>query len=218
MQKGSTEMSGQREKVPVEKGSRRARTGLVAAVALLIGIAAAFALWRGMISTLDGSMTTDLGQGDYALTATDGTAFTEASLKGGPSAVFFGFTHCPEVCPTTLGDILTWQEELGADAAGLRIYFVTVDPERDTADMLADYVGWLPGALGVTGPRAEIDKAMAAFRIYAKKIPLEGEEYTMDHSAYVMLFDGQGQFFEPISYGEETVRAVDKLKRLLKAG
>lgn len=196
----------------------RSRSGTVVGAVLIIGIVVALALWRAMVPVAGGLAADDFGRGDYALAATDGSPFTQASLVGGPSLVFFGFTHCPEVCPTTLGDILTWQEELGAEAEGLKIFFVTVDPERDTTEMLADYVGWLPGAVGVTGERAEIDKAQAAFRIYAKKVPLEGDDYTMDHSAYVMLFDGTGRFFEPISYGEDTAQAVDKLRRLLAAG
>lgn len=100
-----------------------------------------------------------IGRGDYVLTATDGTTFTEDTLQGSPSAVFFGFTHCPEVCPTTLGDIATWQEQLGTKEP-LRVYFVTVDPERDTMEMLGGYVGWVPGVIGVTGSREEIDKAI----------------------------------------------------------
>ncbi|PON10106.1 SCO family protein, partial [Candidatus Entotheonella serta] len=73
-------------------------------------------------------------RGDYVLQSTDGTTFTQSSLEGKPTAVFFGFTHCPDVCPTTLGDMMGWQERLGADAEKLRILFVTVDPERDSLD------------------------------------------------------------------------------------
>ncbi len=156
-----------------------------------------------------------LGQGSYALTATDGSAFTEATLKGAPSAVFFGFTHCPDVCPTTLGDIATWQEALGKDGEQLRVFFVTVDPERDTTDALRDYVSWVPGVTGVSGSRAEIDKAIAAFHIYAQKVPLDGGGYTMDHSAFVLLFDRTGHVFEPIGYQEGDERALGKIRRLL---
>jgi len=152
-----------------------------------------------------------IGQGDYRLTATDGSAFTEDALKGAPSAVFFGFTHCPDVCPTTLGEIAAWQEELDAP---IRAFFVTVDPERDTAEILADYTGWVPGLLGVTGSREETDRAVEAFRAYAAKVPLEDGGYTMDHSAHVLLFDSAGRFFEPIGYGEGIDRAVEKIRRL----
>ena len=153
-----------------------------------------------------------IGPGDYHLTTTGGEAFTEATLKGSPSAIFFGFTHCPEVCPTSLGDIAAFQEELGDEK--IRVFFVTVDPERDTVDQLRDYVGWARGVQGVSGPREEIDKAIAAFRIYARRVPLEDGGYTMDHSANILLFDRKGRFFEPIGYQEDLERAVAKIRRL----
>lgn len=158
-----------------------------------------------------------LGQGDYTLNATDGTAFTADTLKGGATAVFFGFTHCPEVCPTTLGDVATWQDALAGDGQALRVFFVTVDPERDTVNALRDYVSWVPGVVGVSGPRDQVDKAEAAFRIYARQVPLDGGGYTMDHSAFVLLFDAQGRFFETIGYQEGTDRALAKIRRMIAA-
>ncbi len=155
-----------------------------------------------------------LGQGEYTLTTTEGDTFTQDSLAGAPSAVFFGFTHCPDVCPTTLGDILTWQEELGEEGSPLRVFFITVDPERDSVDALRDYVSWVPGVQGVSGPREEIDKAIRAFRIYASKMPLEDGGYTMDHSASVLLFDEDGRFYEPVGYQEDPDRVLSKLRHL----
>nr|WP_323781603.1 SCO family protein [Amylibacter sp.] len=154
-----------------------------------------------------------IGPGDYKLTTTDGAPFTEDTLKGTPSAVFFGFTHCPEVCPTSLGDIATWQEELGEDNH-LRVFFVTVDPERDTVDQLRDYVSWVPDTVGVSGSPEEIAKAIKAFKIYARKVPLEDGDYTMDHSANVLLFDADGRFFEPVGYQEAYDRALAKIRRM----
>lgn len=165
---------------------------------------------------LETSIRDTLGQGDYALTATDGTTFTADTLRGSPSAVFFGFTHCPDVCPTTLGDLSVWQDDLIAEGATpLRLYFVTVDPERDTLDALTDYVSWVPGVVGVTGTRAQIDKAIKSFAIYSRKVPIDGGGYTMDHSASILLFDSDGQLFEPIGYQEGDVRAMHKIHRLL---
>jgi protein SCO1/2 len=161
------------------------------------------------------SLSDDIGRGAYSLTGTDGSTFSEASLKGHPSAVFFGFTHCPEVCPTTLGDIGTWMEELGPAAKDLRFWFVTVDPERDTVDMLRDYVSWTPGVVGASGSDAEVAKAIAAFKVYARKVPLDDGDYTMDHSAYVMLFDRDGRFDQPIAYQEPNDRAVANLRNLV---
>ncbi|MEQ9041941.1 MAG: SCO family protein, partial [Silicimonas sp.] len=95
-----------------------------------------------------------LGRGEYELVTTDGGRFTNETLEGEPSAVFFGFAHCPEVCPTTLGDIGIWQDMLAEEGQKpLRAYFITVDPERDTPEMLGDYVSWVPGVTGVSGSR-----------------------------------------------------------------
>jgi protein SCO1/2 len=172
-------------------------------------------IWVQVIAPrLNRSVADALGQGTYRLAATDGTVFTQETLQGAPSAVFFGFTHCPEVCPTTLGDIAGWQETLGKSGRQLRVYFVTVDPERDSVELLGDYVSWVPGVVGVSGTRAEIDKALKAFRIYSSKVPLDDGGYTMDHSANLLLFDASGRFFEPIGYQEDPVRTEDKLMRL----
>ncbi|MCB1339802.1 MAG: SCO family protein [Pseudooceanicola sp.] len=183
---------------------------------LALAALAAFAWVRFLQPTLNTSLAQTIGPGDYRLETTSGEVFTEDTLKGSPSAVFFGFTHCPEVCPTTLGDIATWQEELGPDHR-LRVFFVTVDPERDTVDTLREYVSWAPGVTGVSGPPAEIAKAIKAFRVLARKVPTGEGNYTMDHSASVLLFDSKGRFFEPIGYQEGFDRAVAKLRRLTGA-
>ena len=159
--------------------------------------------------------TAALGRGDYRLVATDGTEFSQAALKGQPSAVFFGFTHCPDVCPTTLGDVASWQEELGEDGKKLRVFFVTVDPERDTVEALREYVSWVPGVVGVSGAPEEVAKAVKAVRIYARKSPLEGGDYTMDHSSTMLLFDGNGDYAGLIGYQEDRERALASLRRLL---
>ena len=157
----------------------------------------------------------DIGQGDYRLTGTDGQPFTATTLTGQPSLVFFGFTHCPDVCPTTLGDMATWQAELGDSAAGLRIFMISVDPARDTAPVLADYIGWLGGAQGVTGPEPEVQKALRAFRAFAARVPLEGGDYTMDHSSSVLVFDAAGEFVTTIAYQAPLEEALAKLRPLL---
>lgn len=188
---------------------RLALWGLVA-LALL-----AVAWFQFIAPRLNAALGDTLGHGDYRLETTDGGEFTQATLKGGPSLVFFGFTHCPEVCPTTLADISVWQDELGQKADDLRVFFVTVDPERDTVDALEDYVGWVPNAVGVTGTPEEVEKAISAFHIYARKVPLEDGDYTMDHSAYVMVYDRNGRFVAPIGYQEDYERALATLQRVI---
>ena len=181
----------------------------------LVAINLAALAWVGIVAPrLNKGVLETLGQGNYTLQMAGGGDFTEDTLEDGPSAVFFGFTHCPDVCPTTLGDILTWQEQIeGADA--LKIYFVSVDPERDTVDVLGDYVSWVPGVKAVTGSPEEVQKALQAFRIYAAKVPLEDGEYTMDHSASVLLFDKDGNYADRIQYQEELESVETKLDKVL---
>lgn len=192
---------------------RKFRIALWAAV-VAIGLGATWFLMPG--SPPEAQLTDTLGQGDYLLVTTDGQPFTEASLRGQPSLVFFGFTHCPDVCPTTMGEIMGWKEDLGPLAAPLKVWFVTVDPERDTPEVLTDYVSWLPGATGVTGSPEELGKALKAFRISARKVTLEGGGYSMDHSAYVMLFDANGRYNQIFRYQEEPEQVVAKLRRVLE--
>ncbi|WP_128254388.1 SCO family protein [Falsirhodobacter deserti] len=187
-------------------------------LAAAIGALALVALWVGVLSPLMDKRAADrIGYGDYALETTEGTTFTSASLPGQVTAVFFGFTHCPDVCPTTLGDMMLWQDELGEAADDLRIVFITIDPERDTLPMLNDYVGWLPGALGATGTPEQVKAAEDAFRNFSQKVPLEGGDYTMDHTSKVMVFDRNGEFADTISYQEDPASAVAKLRVLLTA-
>ncbi|WP_386683590.1 SCO family protein [Loktanella sp. R86503] len=194
------------------------RAGIALWAAVLVAFAAV--VWL-QLAAPDGSdplnLTDTLGQGDYVLTTTEGETFTAENLKGGATAVFFGFTHCPEVCPTTLGDVSLWQEALAADGQALNVYFVTVDPERDTVDTLRDYVSWVPGVTGVSGTPEQVKAAEAAFRIYARQVPLDDGGYTMDHSASVLLFDDQGRFYEPIGYQEGADRALAKIRRMIES-
>lgn len=181
----------------------------------LVALVLAATLWFAVIAPRFGTAVQNtLGQGDYRLETTAGTPFTAETLRGAPSAVFFGYAHCPDVCPTTLGDIAGWQQELGDAARGLRVFFVSVDPERDTVPMMKEYLSWSEGVTGVTGTRAEVDKALKAFRIYARKVG-EGADYTMDHTAYVILFDRDGRFVQTISYQEAPEIALPKLRALL---
>lgn len=186
---------------------------------VLVALAALALLWFQVLSprlsSLGQAGTDRLGQGDYRLVATDGSSFTPDSLKGEPSAVFFGFTHCPDVCPTTLGDMAGWQDELAQRGKRLRIFFVTVDPERDTVELLREYVSWVPGVIGVSGPPEEVAKAVRAFRIYARKVPTESGGYTMDHSAMTLLFDAEGHYAGMIGYQEDPARARATLDKLL---
>lgn len=157
-----------------------------------------------------------LGQGDYELVTATGAAFNRDSLKGSPSMLFFGFTHCPEVCPTSLAEMTVWYEALGDEADDLNAFFVSVDPERDTAGVIGDYVSWTGHVTGVTGSPDEVAKAAKSWGVYYEKVPLEGGDYTMDHTASVFLVNAEGEFEGTIAYRENSDTALAKLRRLLE--
>ncbi|MEO3385528.1 SCO family protein [Mesorhizobium sp. CAU 1741] len=151
----------------------------------------------------------------FSLVDDRGEPFTEAAFKGSPSAVFFGFTHCPEVCPTTLFELDGWLEQLGDEGADINAYFVTVDPERDTPEIIGTYVGNMSDRIvGVSGEPDKVHEMARSFGIYWKKVELEGDDYTMDHTASVLLLDRAGDFAGTIAYGENPENAIAKLKRL----
>ncbi len=155
----------------------------------------------------------------FILVDQKGAEITEAAFRGQPSAVFFGFTHCPEVCPTTLVEMDSWLNKLGDEGKDIRAYFVTVDPERDTAAAMDTYVGNVSKRItGITGDPEKVAEMVKAFKIYSRKVPLEGGDYTMDHTATVLLLDRNGGFFGTIAYGENTDTAIAKLKRLVDEG
>ena len=129
---------------------------------------------------------------DFQLTDSQGHPFTAANLHGKPSLVFFGFTHCPDVCPTTLVKLAQVKKE--APVAGLQVLFVTVDPQRDTPETVGKYArNFDPTFIGLTGDQAAIDKVTKAFGVAALRVDLPGGDYTMDHSAAVFLINSQAQ-------------------------
>lgn len=157
--------------------------------------------------------------GAFSLVDQNGQPITEAALRGQPTMIFFGFTHCPEVCPTTLFEMSQWFEALGDEGKDLKAFFFTVDPERDTPQLLGDYISSVTDRVtGITGDPEKVRANAKAFGIYWKKIPLDGDDYTMDHTATVILLKRDGSFFGTIAFGEASDSAVAKLRRLIKAG
>lgn len=153
--------------------------------------------------------------GPFTLTDQHGDTVTEAALKGHPSAIFFGYTFCPDVCPTTLVDAGNWLKALGPDGDKLKFYFVTVDPERDTEAQMAAYLGAFdPRIVGLTGSRPAIDQILKDYRVYSKKVG-DGPDYTMDHTATVYLLDDKARFVGTVDYQEKDDEALAKLKRLV---
>jgi protein SCO1 len=156
--------------------------------------------------------------GPFRLTSQEGKPFTDTDLKGKPFVVFFGFTHCPEVCPTTLYDLTQDLEALGSDADKLRVAFITVDPEQDTPELMKTYLSSFdPRIVGLTGTGEEIATAAKAYKIYYRKVPTENA-YTMDHSATVFLMDSKGDFYGTSNFQEPAETRRAKLKQLIKNG
>jgi protein SCO1/2 len=154
--------------------------------------------------------------GPFQLSNQRGEIVTEATLRGSPSAIFFGYTFCPDVCPTTLLEMSGWLKELGTDGDKLKVYFVTVDPERDTADQIASYLeAFDPRIIGLTGPRDEVEQMLKAYRIFRRKVPIDGGEYIMDHSASVYLFDSNGILTSTIDLEESPETVLRKLRKLV---
>ncbi|MEZ5841214.1 MAG: SCO family protein [Hyphomicrobiales bacterium] len=194
-------------------------TGAVLTVVVFLVGAATFGWYRTeVVESGTGLLSTPVATigGDFSLVDTGNRPFTNKDLLGKPYAMFFGFTYCPDVCPTTLWDASQWLEELGADADKLNFVYVSVDPERDTPEQMKSYLSaFNPRIIGLTGPRAEVDRIIAGYRVYAKRIELDGGDYTMDHTATVYLMDAKGYFAGTIAYQEKPENAVLKLRRLI---
>ena len=151
------------------------------------------------------------------LTDHNGQRRTLADFRGKVVTVFFGFTHCPDVCPTTLGEMAMVMKELGADAGRLQVLFVTVDPARDTPEVLKRYVpAFHPGFLGLTGSADDIARTAREFKIFYQKQTLPGGSYSMDHSAGTYILDGQGRLRLFASYGAGAPALLHDIKLLLK--
>ncbi|RWB60760.1 MAG: SCO family protein [Mesorhizobium sp.] len=155
----------------------------------------------------------------FALTDQKGAPITEAAFRGHPSVVFFGFTHCPEVCPTTLFELAGWLKTMGDSGKNLNAYFVTVDPERDTPEIINSYVSNFSDRItGITGDPDKVHAMAKSFGIYWKKVDTGDGDYTMDHTASVLLLNAKGEFAGTIAYGENADTAIAKLKRLAAEG
>jgi protein SCO1/2 len=156
--------------------------------------------------------------GPFALVDQTGRAVTDRDFRGKPTVVYFGFTYCPEVCPTTLAAITNWIKALGPDAERLNFAFVSIDPERDTPRRMALYLSSFdPHIRGLTGAPADVAKIAAEYRVYYHKVPIAGGGYTVDHSTAVYLMRADGGFDSVITYQEPTDQALAQLRALLRS-
>ncbi|MCP3475182.1 SCO family protein [Bradyrhizobium sp. CCGUVB1N3] len=154
--------------------------------------------------------------GPFALTDQNGKTVTDKSLKGKPTLIFFGYTHCPDVCPTSLFEISEVLRAMGKDADKVNAYFISVDPERDTPSTMKDYLSSFdPHLEGLSGDPAETTKVLTSYRVYAKKVPTKDGDYTMDHTALIYLMDRDGRFVAPFNMKRTPEEAAIELKRYL---
>ena len=196
----------------------------------LIAVFAAFLIWRTTGDLLNPqerqravARVADIGGPFEATLSTPadpkGKPVTQADINGRPHAMFFGFTNCPDVCPTTLYEASQWLAALGEEADKLDVYFVSVDPERDTAETMAAYLTPFDKRIAaISGTPEQMEAMRKKWRVVAKKVPLEGGDYNVDHTATVYLMDAKGEFFGTIGHQENPETAVAKLKRLVRDG
>ena len=135
-----------------------------------------------------------------------------------PTILFFGFTHCPEVCPTTLYEITSWINELGVKKENIQAIFITLDPKRDTYKVLNEYLSNFENLItGLTGPEENIIKLAKSWGVYRKVVSLDNEDYTIDHTATVFLLNTDGSINGTITFREPFEVAVAKVKKLLES-
>jgi protein SCO1/2 len=188
---------------------------LAAFVAGLVLCVSVVLLMNERLAPQSGAQTAAIG-GPFRLTDQNGRTVTDEDLKGRPFLVFFGFTHCPDVCPTTLFEVSEILRQLGADADRVGALFITVDPERDTPETIKDYLSSFdPHLVGLTGDPAAVAAVAKAYRVYFKKVPLDQGGYTMDHTAIIYLMDKQGRFVSPFSVKRTTETSVADLRKHL---
>lgn len=188
---------------------------LCGAAGILLGVVAFQAIEQ---STDTGRKIGEAGRfgAPFTLVRQDGAAVTDALFRERPSLVYFGFTFCPDVCPTTLNDMVVWADELGPDADRVNFVFVTVDPERDTPDAMKNYIDAFSNRIvGITGEAEAVRAMVRSYKVYFSRVPLDGGGYTMDHTAAVYMLDSGGDFAGTIAYGAAPEEALEKIRKLL---
>jgi protein SCO1/2 len=197
----------------------RGRFVTVIVAGFLIGAlagAAALILTRAPVDQSVATSGKALIGGPFTLLGRDGKPVTDQAFRGKYMLVFFGFTHCPDICPTSLFEISEVLRAMGEDADRVNAYFISVDPERDTTAAMKDYLSSFdPHLKGLTGAPDAVAKVISGFRVYARKVPLKDGDYTMDHTALIYLMDRDGHFVSPFNLKRTPEEAAADLKRYL---
>jgi protein SCO1 len=191
---------------------------LTAAAALLLGGSLAYVSLNPGERQPQPISALEIG-GPFELASSNGGTVKSSDLVGKPYGVFFGFTQCPEVCPTTIYEMSASLETMGDSAKDFRLFFITVDPERDTADKLKDYLSSFDPRIEALVPTtAQLPDLAKGFRAIYEKVPTSSGDYTMNHTASVFLFARDGKFRSTIAYGEDKVVREKKIRSLLAEG
>lgn len=205
--------------------SRRILFFALACVVLAVALVATTLIVQSRRATADlGSTVVTTGEaqvgGPFQLVDQTGRAVDQSLLEGRWSLVFFGFTHCPDYCPTTLQMLDATKRELGAEGEDIQIIFITVDPERDTPEAMADYLqtaSFPDGVIGLTGTPDQVAVAARAYRAFYEKVG-EGDAYLMNHSLAIYLMDPQGRFSTTLNAELGPERSADLIRRAMARG
>ena len=155
--------------------------------------------------------------GDFQLVDQEGRPVDQTILNGKWSLVFFGFTYCPDVCPTTMQVLGAAQQQLGPKADKFQVVFISVDPERDTPEQIKTYLSnevFPKGTIGLTGTPEQVAAAAKAYRVYYKKVP-QGDDYTMDHTGILYLMDPQGRFMTHFTPNTPPADMAARIRKLI---
>ena len=186
--------------------------GLVAVAVVVITAMGVMEWQRRAMDAGEPVAVIDLG-GPFTMTAHDGRTVTQEDLVGRRALIFFGFTTCPEICPATLNEVSIWLDALGEEGTTIDPYFVTVDPERDTPERMAEYVGYFsPRITGLVGTPEQLAEMARGYKVYYARIDLDDGDYTMDHTAAIYMMDTNGNFHDAITHTATREEAIAKLR------
>lgn len=181
---------------------------------IFLGVYLGLSTFRDTRDQLSGIESSSIG-GSFEAMSTHHGSINRLSMLGRPHLLLFGYTHCPDFCPTTLTSVSMWLSELGSSSDNLDVYFVTIDPSRDSIDHLRDYLSHFDSRIiGISGTQSQIDTITSAWRVYAQS---DGDGL-FSHSVTTFLMDSSGNFVSTISYGENSTTALSKLRNLLSSG
>jgi len=201
--------------------AKKRPTGVIVLLLILIGTVAIAYKYKDKYQPGRGTVENEVNLigGPFTLTDHNGNTFTEQNLLGRYSLVFFGYTFCPDVCPTTLTDLGETMNLLGEEGEKVKTVFISVDPERDNPEDLKEYVAYFhPNVVGLTGTPEQVAKVAKAYRIYYSREKTENttdDDYTLSHSSIVYLMGPNGKFLTHFSYGTDSTKIAQKILELM---